>query len=450
MLIRALFLIAIFGGAGCSPNLPFLNTTPEIQSSPTESVSSSSSEDLKTDTNKKMNIDPRLEKIASSPSLLASKKSIKAAQKAVNIVQSQAETQVLSSSNVGPRLDDDNVKLDATTGVTMSKMISDGGALLALTDAANLNVNASQLIYKQSINKQLIEVIKAEQAILNFQKVKSIYDEQLKVYSDNLPLIETAVKANVISKTDALKLEQLKLRSEEAYLTAKTASEASEIIREKYNLDDNDKFFVINLKKWKLFEKQILTITSSNIQLLETQISILKEDIKAIKASFKANVSFAGNATANVTDIDNSLGFVGLNVSLPVKDGGKRTFEIEEKELQIAGLQQQKEDAILLNATSFKALSNFEKIYNLRSDLLQTQTENSQSISDDMELKLRAGAASVIDLATEKMNFYDLRSQKVTLEYQKITEIIKFYEVIGRECDLTGLCDQISVLATFD
>jgi len=67
-----------------------------------------------------------------------------------------------------------------------------------------------------------------------------------------------------------------------------------------------------------------------------------------------------------------------------------------------------------------------------------------------MELKLRAGAASVIDLATEKMNFYDLRSQKVTLEYQKITEIIKFYEVIGRECDLTGLCDQISVLATFD
>ena len=48
------------------------------------------------------------------------------------------------------------------------------------------------------------------------------------------------------------------------------------------------------------------------------------------------------------------------------------------------------------------------------------------------------------------MNFYDLRSQKVALEYQRINEIIKFYEVIGRECDLTALCDQINDLATFE
>ncbi len=201
---------------------------------------------------------------------------------------------------------------------------------------------------------------------------------------------------------------------------------------------------------WKSFEKKPTTTNLPNIKLIETQISILEEDMKAIQSSFKANVSFAGNATANVTEFDNSLGFVGLNISLPVKDGGKRTFEIEEKELQIAGLKQQKEDAILLNSTSFKALSNFETIYTKRLQLLETQARNSRSISEDMELKLRAGAASVIDLATEKMNYYDLRSQKVALEYQKINEIIKFYEVIGRQCDLTPLCDQINDLATFE
>ena len=76
----------------------------------------------------------------------------------------------------------------------MSKLINDGGVLNALTNAANLNVTASKLFYKQSINKELIEVIKAEQTIVNFKKVKSIYDNQLTVYSDNLPLIETAVK----------------------------------------------------------------------------------------------------------------------------------------------------------------------------------------------------------------------------------------------------------------
>ena len=183
-----------------------------------------------------------------------------------------------------------------------------------------------------------------------------------------------------------------------------------------------------------------------NIQLIETQVSILQKDVKAIQASFKANVSFAGNATANITEFDNSLGFVGLNISLPVKDGGKRTFEIEEKELQIAGLKQQKEDAILLNATSFKALSNFETIYTKRLQLLETQAKNSKSISEDMELKLRAGAASVIDLATEKMNFYDLRTQKVALEYQNLNEVINFFQALGHQCDLTELCDQINLV----
>ena len=436
--------------SGCAPNVPFFNKNSSTEITPKESTATSSPRDNETKTNEKNNIDPRLTKIALSPSLLANEKSIRAAQKAVSIVQSQAETQVVASSNLGPRLDDDSVELDATTGLTMSKVINDGGVLNAMTNAANLNVTASKLIYKQNINRQLIEVIKAEQTIVNFQKVKSIYDDQLKVYSENLPLIETAVKANVISKTDALKLEQLKLRSEEAYLTAKTASEAAQIIRQKYGLTDSDKFFEIGLEIWRSFEKKSTTTNLPNIKLIETQISILEEDMKAIQSSFKANVSFAGNATANVTEFDNSLGFVGLNISLPVKDGGKRTFEIEEKELQIAGLKQQKEDAILLNSTSFKALSNFETIFIKRLQLLETQAKNSKSISEDMELKLRAGAASVIDLATEKMNYYDLRSQKVALEYQKINEIIKFYEVIGRQCDLTALCDQINDLATFE
>jgi len=187
-----------------------------------------------------------------------------------------------------------------------------------------------------------------------------------------------------------------------------------------------------------------------NIELIETQIKILEKDINAIQASFKANVSFAGNATANVSDLNNSVGFVGLNISLPLKDGGKKNFEIEEKELQLVGLQQQKDEAVLLNITSFKALSNFDKIYTTRSNLLEMQIENSQVISEDMELKLRAGAASVIDLATEKMNLFDLRSQKVSLEFQKINEIIKFYGTIGLECDLAELCDQISYSAELD
>ena len=446
MLIRLILIILFFGSAACSPNLPFLSQQAGPQNNSKEAVINSidkiHTKETKTE---KLEIDPRLAKILQSPSLIANKKNIEAAQKTVLIVKSQTEPVVTAISNLGPKLDNNDLELDATGGLSVTKLISDGGVVSAMTDSAQLNVAASELLYAQNINSQLMEVIKAEQSIVNFKKIEAIYKEQLAVYNDNLPLIQTAAKANIISKTDVLKLEQLKLKSEESYLTAKTAADAAQLIRKKYNLNNNDDFFTIDLKKWKSVEKKLTKNNFINIQLIETQINILEKDIEALEAQYQANVALAGTATANVTDIDNSLGFVGLNISLPVKDGGKKNFQIQEKKMQIEALKQQKADISLLKKTSFKALQNFQKIYELRSKLLSSQIENSKVIAEDIELKLRAGAASVIDLATEKMNFYDLRSQGIALEYQNIDEIIRFYQDIGYQCDLTGLCDQINL-----
>ena len=447
MLTRLIFIILFFGSAGCSPNLPFLSQQAELQKNSKETVINSIDKiHTKETKSEKLEIDPRLAKILKSPSLIANKKNIEAAQKTVLIVKSQTEPVVTAISNLGPKLDNNDLELDATGGLSITKLISDGGVVSAMSNSAELNVRASELLYAQNINSQLMEIVKAEQAIVNFKKIEAIYNEQLAVYNNNLPLIQTAAKANIISKTDVLKLEQLKLKSEESYLTAKTAADAAQLIRKKYNLNNNDDFFTIDLKKWKFVEKKLTKNNFINIQLLETQIHILEKDIEAIEAQYLANVALAGTATANVTDIDNSLGFVGLNISLPVKDGGKKDFQIQEKQMQIEALKQQKADISLLKNTSYKAIQNFQKIYELRSKLLSSQIENSQVISEDIELKLRAGAASVIDLATEKMNFYDLRSQGIALEYQNINEIINFYQDIGYQCDLTELCDQINLV----
>ena len=447
MLIRLIFILLFFGSTGCSPNLPFLSKQTKPQKDSTEvvvhSINKTSARKSK---DKKLEIDPRLAKILNSPSLIANKKNIEAAQKTVLVVQSQIEPIVTAISNIGPKLDNDDLELDATGGLSVTRLISDGGALGAMTKSAQLNVRASELLYAQNINKELMKIIKAEQAILNFSKIEVIYNEQLAVYNDNLPLIQTAAKANIISKTDVLKLEQLKLKSEESFLTAKTAADAAKMIRKKYGLTDSDKPFSIDIQKWKNFESELTKNKLVDIQLIATQINIIEEDIAAIQATYSANVALAGTATANVTDIDSSIGFVGLNISLPVKDGGKRNYQIQEKKMQIEALKEQKNDLSLLHITSFKALQNFQKIYELRSKLLQDQIENSKVISEDIELKLRAGAASVIDLATEKMNFYDLRSHGIALEYQNINEIIKFYQGLGYQCDLTELCDQINLV----
>ena len=410
-------------------------------------------EEVTTRSNEKslQGLDPRLAKILASPSLRANEENIKAAQKAISIAESQREPLVTGTSNLGPRLsDDENLELEATGGVSVTKILRDGGAIDALAEAAKLNVQNAKLLYYQSINRQLSEVLRAELNIVNFLKTKAIYDEQVKIYNDNLPLIETAVTANVISKSEALKLQQLKIRSDERYLTAKTAADASQLVRGKYNLTEQDKFFELNTTKWSSFDVDKLTKSSSAYNLLDTQIQLIKQDIQGVEATFDPKVSLAGSATANITDFNSSIGFVGLNITLPLRDGGKRNFEVEQKQIQILGLEQQKEEILRVNATALQTLTNFETIYKSRMALLDAQLENSEIISTDMELKLRAGTVSVADLATEKMNYFDIKGQKVSLEFQRGNEILNYYQALGYDCDLINLCDQIGSVVEVD
>lgn len=392
----------------------------------------------------KLSLDPRLAKILKSPSIQANRRSVEAATKAVSIVTSQREPLVTGTSNIGPRFsDDDNLELDATGGVSVTKILRDGGALDALTQGARLNIDNAKLLYMQNVNRQLSEVLRAELSIINFLKIKVVYEEQVKIYNDNLPLIETAVKANVISKTEALKLQQLKIRSDERYLTAKTASDAAQIVRNKYDLSEQDDFFVLDLQKWPQFESEKITKALPAYKLLETQILLIEQDIEAVEATFDPKISMAGTATANVTDLNKSIGFLGLNITLPLRDGGKRKFEIDEKKIQISGLEQQKDEIVQVNATALLTLKNFEIIYDSRMALLDAQLENSEIIASDLELKLRAGAVSVADLATEKMNYFDIKGQKAALEFQRMNEILNYHQALGYDCSLVNLCEQI-------
>ena len=484
LFLRYILVVAIFLFAGCAPQTSILNDLKNIsilddlkkaspladlkKSSPLENLKKSfksilpekpSTKSVAPDLALKRKevdvslsgIDLRLAKILSSPALLANRESIDAAQKAVSIVISQKEPLITGTSNVGPRLsNDENIELDATGGISVTKILRDGGAIDAFTEAAYLNIKNARLLFDQNINRQLSEVLKAELSIKNFKKIEAIYDEQIQIYYENLPIIETAVKANVISKTEALKLQQLKIKSDERYLAAKTAADAAELVRGKYNLGENDQFFDLDTSKWKSFDNEKFNETLSNYKLLEIQIALLGQDIAGVEATFDPKVSLAGSATANVTNLSNSIGFFGLNITLPLRDGGKRNFEIEEKKIQISGLEQQKEEIIRINATAYLTLQNFENIYESRLALLDAQLENSVIIANDMELKLRAGAISVADLATEKMNYFDLKGQKVALEFQRSNEILNYHQALGYGCSLINLCGQVKSIVEVD
>ena len=201
---------------GCTPKLPFINEPVNQAENNADKSKPPNVEKVLGYKNDSINsIDPRLKRILETPSLLASHKNIEAARQNISIIQSQSEPSLSAISNIGPKLDNDEVELDASGGFSLTQMISDGGALSAMKESAQLNVKVAKLAYIQNANVELMKVLRAEQTILNFQRIEAIYEEQLGVYNENLPLIKTAAQANIISKTDILKLEQLKLKSEE-------------------------------------------------------------------------------------------------------------------------------------------------------------------------------------------------------------------------------------------
>jgi len=399
----------------------------------------------------RVKVDPRLEKILQSPVLVASKQNILASKTAIDVVNSQRAALVTGNSNIGPRISDEsNADLEATVGVSVNKILDDGGALNALEEAAELNLQISESLYLQSINSQLMQVLRAEQALKNFAEVRKIYDEQNAIYKESRPLLDAAVKANVITKTEVLKLEQLKLRGEEQFLIAQTGADAAKIVRTKFQLLDTDKLFKTYHTRWSSSGQNLEQLNLSRLDILSAQARLIDKDIKGIQATFKPRVLMTGSATAIGDDLDNPVGFFGFNITLPIRDGGKRELEIKQKGEQKVALDLQLEEAKLANVLAFKTLQNSNTLYVGRVNLLDTQIENSSNIVDDLELRLRAGTVSVAELATEKMTYFDLRNQKISLENQLINEILNFYETIEFACDLVNLCTDIEALIQVD
>lgn len=396
-------------------------------------------------------VDPRLEKILRTPAVVMSEKNILASKTAIEVVNSQRVALISGNSNIGPRLSDDkNGDLEVAAGLTVNKVLDDGGAIDALEAAAELNFLISKSEYVQSINNQLIQVIRAEQALKNFSAVKKVFDEQIAIYNESRPLLDAAVNANVITKSEVLKLEQLKLRGEEQFLVAQTSADAAEIVRTKFFLKDTDKFFKIYDNRWYGSGERLEQVKTPRLTILAAQGDIIDQEVKGIQATFTPRVLMTGSGTAIADDLDNPVGFLGLNITLPIRDGGKRELEIKEKNLQKSAIEAQIEEAKLANLLAYKTLKNFNTLYEGRVNLLEAQIENSSKIVDDLELKLRAGAVSVAELATEKMTYFDLRNQRIALENQQMSEIFNFYETIEFACDLVNICAEIDALTQID
>jgi len=399
----------------------------------------------------RVKVDPRLEKILQSPVLVSSKQNILVSKTAIDVVNSQRAALVNGNSNIGPRISDQsNVDMDATVGVLVNKILDDGGALDAMEEAAELNLQISESLYIQSINSQLTQVLRAEQALKNFAEVRKIYDEQIAIYKESRPLLDAAVKANVITKTEVLKLEQLKLRGEEQFLIAQNGANSAKIVRTKFQLLDTDKLFKTYSIRWSSLGQNLEQLNLPRLDIISAQASLIDKDIKGIQATFKPRVLMTGSATAIGDDLDNPVGFFGFNITLPIRDGGKRELEIKQKEEQKVALYLQLEEAKRANLLAFKTLQNFNTLYEGRVNLLDTQIENSSNIVDDLELRLRAGTVSIAELATEKMTYFDLRNQRIALENQRMTEILNFYETVEFACDLVNLCTDIEALTKVD
>ena len=45
---------------------------------------------------------------------------------------------------------------------------------------------------------------------------------------------------------------------------------------------------------------------------------------------------------------------------------------------------------------------------------------------------------------------FDLKSQKIALQFRRANEILNYYQALGYDCDLIELCDQVKSIVEVD
>ena len=321
-------------------------------------------------------------------------------------------------------------------------------------DLALLNIeNEKKLIsldIQYSIDKILSQEMMLSLSRENLEEIRAITTKYRRVYQENKSVLTAAITAGIVSYSEDFKLRKI-LSSHDRRLHEAEASYALLELQSKRYSDVLSEGIgsVAKEPAEVLLDRAVSEDRFVELEKLNLQLAVLDNEKSLIEAQKKLQGTFVSRLASPATEDDGLNAFVGLNLTMPIFDGGGKDLQILEKERLSDGVNASIRAYLEKNKDAKKQLQKMNEDIKISIEMLLEEQALSNEIITDLETRLSFGGASISDLISEMLSLADLELQLSDKRRQLKQYIIDYTSVHGISCSLTKSCNELVLERSF-
>ncbi|MGA9407240.1 MAG: TolC family protein [Bacteroidota bacterium] len=335
---------------------------------------------------------------------------------------------------------------NASTGeFSLSQTIFNRDVLLASSSANDVRRRAGQQTISNKIDV-VAAVSKAFYAVLVTQEEIDLVDEDIVRLQQSLKDAYDQYKGGIVDKTDykratiLLNNARAERRQSEESLKARYASLKEQMgypptaeLKLAYNGGQMEREAMLDTTQTVHYENRI------EYQALQTQKRLQEDNLDYYEWSFLPSLTFYGayslnyqnNGYPQLYSVNYPSSFVGLQLSIPIFEGGKRFQEIKEAQLEL--------ERFDYNFISLKNSVNTEftqALANYKSDLnnylvLKENLELAKDVYETIELQYRAGTKTYLEVITAETDLRAAQVNHTNALYQVLSSKLDVQKALG-------------------
>jgi outer membrane protein len=328
---------------------------------------------------------------------------------------------------------------------TASQALFNKDVLLASTSASDVRTFANQRTSSAKIDV-VVNVSKAYYATLATKQQIALLDESVLRLEQSYKDAYTKYQGGIVDKTDYMRaliaLNNVKAERKQAQELLKARYAA---LKEQmgYPAEAN---LEITYDSSQVMSEALVDTTQSvtydnriEFQLLQTQKRLQEDNLNYYKWSFFPSLSAYGGYTINY---QNSLfdplynqsypsSYVGLQLSIPLFQGGKRIQQIKQASLQV---DRYDEDLLLLTNNINTQFAGASANYKSNLNNYAVLTENLQFAEDvyrTIQLQYKAGTKSYLEFITAETDLRSAQVNRINALYQLLVSKLDVQKALG-------------------
>jgi outer membrane protein len=328
---------------------------------------------------------------------------------------------------------------------SLSQTIFDRDVLLASTTAGDVRKQTEESATENKINV-VVNVSKAFYAALLAQNQIDLINEDLTRLKQSEKDTYNQYKSGVVDKTDymratvALNNAKAEQKQDEEMLKASYAN-----LKEQMGYPANSELklsYDTTKMEADIFIDTTQSIDSKNrieYQLLQTEKRLQEANLHYYEWSFIPTLSAFGNYNFNFLNDELSKlynqnypsAYVGLQLSFPIFQGGKRFQEIEQAKLELERYDYDFESLEnFINTQYVQALSNYKS--NLNNFLAQKENLNlARDVYNTIDLQYKSGVKSYLEVITAETDLRTTQVNYINALYQVLSSKLDVQRALG-------------------